>query len=139
MIDTKAELIEQILQGQGGEKDIERTTKQMQPMISMMLEMVGGDQEEAYAFARRLAEKILPIVQDTARDQYRVLSDEQLVSLASFHKANPWYYDVHGELTEAISAVTQERAGPMMKELFDEYVPEEQEPCGSSSADSFCC
>ena len=125
---SKTALIEEILKNQGGERDVARSAKQVRPMIAMMVQMAGGKAEDVDAFSRKLAEALVPLIKQSAREQYaNLFTEEQLQALAAFHQANPWYHDLSCELTEAMSAMTTEKAAPMLKEIFDQYLPDEEE------------
>jgi hypothetical protein len=125
---NKIELIEEILKEQGSERNVLRSAKQMRPMIAMMVQMSGGKSEDIDPLSRKLAESLIPIIKDAAREQYaNLFTDDQLEALAEFHRANPWFADKSCELNEALSATATEKAGPMMKEIFDEYLPDEEE------------
>ena len=125
---SKNELIESILQNQGGERDISRSAKQLRPMITMMVQMAGGKPEDVDVFSRKLAENLVPIIKDAAREHYATLfTEEQLAALAEFHRKNPWFHELSADLTEAMSVTATEKAGPMMQEIFDQYLPEYEE------------
>lgn len=125
---SKTVLIEEILKNQGGERDVARSAKQVRPMITMMVQMAGGKIEDVDAFSRKLAEALVPLIKQSAREQYATLfTVEQLEALAAFHRENPWYHDLSSELTEAMSATTTEKAGPILKEIFDQYLHGEEE------------
>jgi hypothetical protein len=127
MSPTKGELIEAILKNQGGESDIVRSAEQVRPTISMMMDLAGGKQSDVTTLSRKLAESLVPIVKQAAREKYSELfTIEQLTALAEFLDDNSWYHDLSSQLTMAMSAVASERAEPIMKKLLEEYAPAEE-------------
>lgn len=127
----KDEYIDKIMALRNPEKDIVRAAEALKPMIGMMLQMVEGKDEDVPVLSLKLAQKLIPVVNQATRELYGdLLTTDQLAALSEFYEDNPWYYEVNTEMTEAISRLTQERATPMLDELFSEYLPEEEvNPC----------
>ncbi len=124
----KEEYNEKIMSLRNPEKDVARAAEGLKPIIGMMLQMVDGKDEDVPVLSRKLAEKLLPVVNQATRELYAdLLTTDQLAALSEFYEDNPWYYEANTDMTEAISRLTQERATPMLDELFNEYLPEEQE------------
>lgn len=126
MTDTKAELIRQILATQDSEREIVRLTKAMRPTITMMVQVAGGKLADVEYLSRRLAERMLPAIRETAREKYgELFTEKQLATLAAFHADNPWYHDLNHQLSEAMNAAATSKCSPIMKEVFEEYLPNE--------------
>jgi len=116
--------LDQIMVGRGSECDIARAAAALSPMVAMVLQMVEGKEEDVPALARRLSEKICPIVNQATREMYdELFTDEQLAALAAFSTANPWFHELNGAMAERIHQITNERASPALNEIFEEYMP----------------
>lgn len=124
MSDRKDMLIDKILGVYGSEADIQRTATQLQPMITMMLQMADGKEEDAPKLSRQLSEMVTPVIREVAKEQYQHLLDEdKAVILASFYELNPWYHCMQARLNDAIHTASVERISPLMEKLFESYIP----------------
>ncbi len=117
------ELLIQTIMGEVKEKEICRMVRQMLPMISTMVEMAEGKPEEAEPLARRIAERMTPIVRQAAAEKYaEFFTEEQLEKLAAFYTECPWFSDSFADLIESASQVAQDRSKPMLEEMFAKYI-----------------